>query len=73
MTRAGRAARSRTTGPRDGVGPHGERPTTRFVSTELGHLAYQAVGSGDRDSMFITVALRRAAGEWRLYELDQVR
>ncbi len=32
----------------------GSRPPTRYLETELGYLAYQVFGSGDRDIMFIT-------------------
>lgn len=35
----------------------GGRPQTRYVETELGYLAYQVIGAGDRDIMFLTGAL----------------
>lgn len=35
------------------VEPWSARPATHYVRTELGHLAYQTFGSGERDIMFV--------------------
>jgi class 3 adenylate cyclase/pimeloyl-ACP methyl ester carboxylesterase len=42
----------------------GERPTTRFVESEGGYLAYQALGSGERDILFITGGLSNIDAMW---------
>jgi class 3 adenylate cyclase len=42
----------------------GGRPQTRYVETELGYLAYQVIGAGDRDIMFLTGALSNSDAIW---------
>lgn len=42
----------------------GGRPDTRFVSTDLGYLAYQVFGSGPRDILFITGGVSNIDALW---------
>lgn len=44
--------------------PISGRPQTRYVETDLGYLAYQVFGSGERDIMFITGALTNVDAIW---------
>lgn len=39
-------------------------PPTRYVETNVGHLAYQTFGSGDRDILFLTGALTNLDAIW---------
>lgn len=39
-------------------------PPTRYVETNMGHLAYQTFGSGDRDILFLTGALTNLDAIW---------
>jgi class 3 adenylate cyclase len=39
-------------------------PSTRYVETDQGHLAYQIFGSGDRDILFLTGALTNLDAIW---------
>lgn len=45
-------------------GSLGGRPQTRYVETDLGYLAYQVFGSGDRDILFVTGALTNLDAIW---------
>lgn len=40
------------------------RPTTEFVSTDLGYLAYQVFGAGERDIMFVTGGVSNIDAMW---------
>ncbi len=40
------------------------RPQTRYVETDLGYLAYQVFGGGERDIMFITGGLSNIDAVW---------
>jgi class 3 adenylate cyclase len=42
----------------------GVRPQTRYLDTDLGYLAYQVFGAGDRDIMFVTGALTNIDAIW---------
>jgi len=46
------------------VQPRGGAPTTRYVGTDLGYLAYQVFGSGERDIMFVTGGLSNIDVLW---------
>lgn len=47
-----------------GVQPAGGRPSTQFVRTDLGYLAYQVFGSGDRDLLFVTGGVSNIDAMW---------
>ena len=40
------------------------RPATEFVSTDLGYLAYQVFGAGERDIMFVTGGVSNIDAMW---------
>ena len=44
--------------------PGGGQPQTRFVETDLGYLAYQVLGSGPRDVLFITGGVSNIDAMW---------
>ena len=46
------------------VDARGGWPATRYVSTDLGYLAYQAFGQGERDIMFITGGVSNIDARW---------
>ena len=45
-------------------GTYGGRPATRYVETDLGYLAYQVFGGGDRDILFVTGGLSNSDAIW---------
>lgn len=46
------------------TGKYSLRPETRYVETELGYLAHQVFGEGERDIMFITGGLTNIDAMW---------
>jgi class 3 adenylate cyclase/pimeloyl-ACP methyl ester carboxylesterase len=46
------------------VDPRGGWPETRYVNTDLGYLAYQVFGQGERDIMFITGGISNIDARW---------
>ncbi|HEX5695996.1 MAG TPA: alpha/beta hydrolase, partial [Acidimicrobiia bacterium] len=42
----------------------GGRPQTHYLETDLGYLAYQVFGQGERDIMFVTGALSNVDAIW---------
>lgn len=47
-----------------GVEPRRGQPVTRYVDTELGYLAYQVFGQGERDIMFVTGGVSNIDALW---------
>lgn len=43
---------------------HELRPQTRYLETDLGFLAYQVIGSGERDLLFVTGGLSNIDAMW---------